>query len=110
MPFKLDTGAEVTVISQEALQLVGVNELQSSTKRLCGPDNRPLEVLGELSATLTYKDRSCAHCIYVVKKLQQNLLGLPAIQSLHILTQVDVIGTSVIGTSVPEQYLMFSKA
>ena len=37
--------------------------------------------------------------MYVVRKLQQNLLGLPAIQSLHLLAQVDAVGTSI-----PDQY------
>ena len=97
MFFKVDTGAEVTVISEEALESLPKKELQSSTKRLCGPDNRPLEVLGELAATLTYKDRSCVHHIYVVRKLQQNLLGLPAIQSLHLLSQVDAIEAPILG-------------
>lgn len=41
--FKLDTGAKVTVISDATLQSMGMEdrELQSSHKRLCGPDNRP---------------------------------------------------------------------
>lgn len=66
-------------------------ELQSPSKRLCGPDNQPLDVIGELSATLTYRDRQCTHPVYVVRKLQQNLLGLPAIQSLSLLAHVDTM-------------------
>ena len=42
---------------------------------------------------------SCDYPVYVVKKLQQNLLGLPAIRSLNILVQVDAIAKSI-----PEQY------
>ena len=91
--FKLDTGAEVTVISDGALKALGESELQSSKKRLCGPDSNPLHVLGELSDTLEYKDRSCIHPVYVVKK---NLLGLPAIRSLNLLTQVNTIGAPVV--------------
>ena len=99
MCFKLDTGAEVTVMSDKALESLENAELQSSSKRLCGPDNRPLEVLGELAANLAYKGMSCDYPVYVVKKLQQNLLGLPAIRSLNILVQVDAIAKSI-----PEQY------
>ena len=51
MPFKLDTGAEVTVISDKALELLNEKKPQSSMKRLCGPDKQPLEVLGELRAS-----------------------------------------------------------
>ena len=95
VPVKLDTGAEVTVISENAFKSLKGQELQSSTKRLCGPDNRPLEVTGELSATLVYKERSCILPVFVVRKLQQNLLGLPAIQALRLLTQVDAVQTPV---------------
>ena len=93
--FKLDTGAEVTVISDDTFKSLKVTELQSSMKRLCGPDNRPLDVVGELSATLEYKDRSCIHPVFIVRKLQQNLLGLPAIQALRLLTQVDAVQTPI---------------
>ena len=99
MSFKIDTGAEVTVISDKALESLSVKELQSSTKRLCGPDRRPLAVMGEFPASLSYKDRSCTQSVYVVKKLQQNLLGLPAIWALNLLTQVDAVQKSV-----PDQY------
>ena len=99
VPVKLDTGAEVTVISEDAFKSLKEQELQSSTKRPCGPDNRPLEVTGELSATLVYKDRSCFQPVFMWK-LQQNLLGLPAIQALRLLTQVDAVQTPI-----SEQYL-----
>ena len=99
MCFKLDTGAEVTVISNHTWELLKENELQSSNKRLCGPDNNPLELVGQLPVTLEYKGRSCVHTVYVVQNLQQNLLGLPAIQSLQLLTRVDTVNTSI-----PDQY------
>ena len=89
----------MTVVSDKARKLLGVQELQSSSKRLCGPDRRPLDVVGEFSASLSCKDRSCTQPVYVVRKLQQNLLGLPAIQALELLTQVEAIRQSV-----PDQY------
>ena len=95
LSFKLDTGAEVTVISEKAMESLGTQELQSSSKRLHGPDKQPLRVMGELAATLTYKERSCVQPVYVVRKLQQNLLGLPAIQSLNLLTQINAVGQSI---------------
>ena len=67
VPFKLDTGAEVTVISEETLNSIGREELQSSNKRLCGPDNRSLEVVGEIFATISYKGRSDRNKLYVFK-------------------------------------------
>lgn len=47
--------------------------------------------MGELFAALSCKGRSSVHPVYVFRKLQQNLLGLPAIQSLNLLAQVDAV-------------------
>ena len=75
--FKLDTGAEVTVVGEKVLHSLNSKKLQTTTKRLCGPDQTPSEVLGEIPVTLVYKNRSCKHPVFIVKNLQQNLLGLP---------------------------------
>lgn len=99
VPFKVDTGAEVTMISEDLWTSLPLNELKPPTKRLHGPDSKPLEVTGELCATLQYRGRQCIQPIFVVKHLQHNLLGLPAIQALHVLAQVGGIRTPI-----PEQY------
>ena len=99
VPFKVDTGAEVTVISEELWTSLHLSQLKPPTKRLHGPDSKPLKVTGELCATLQYRGRQCIQPIFVVKHLQHNLLGLPAIQALHVLAQVDDISTPI-----PEQY------
>ena len=36
--FKLDTGAEVTAVTQKTLTKLGNVELKPATKSLCGPD------------------------------------------------------------------------
>ena len=77
--FKVDTGAEVTVFGEKVLNSLDSKKLQTPTRRLCGPDQTPLQVLGEIPVTLAYKNRSCCHPVFIVKNLQQNLLGLPAI-------------------------------
>lgn len=92
MSFKLDTGAEVTVLSEGALK--SLNEV-SCRAPLCSPDNKPLDVVGELSATLEHTDKSCVHPVFILQKLQQNLLGLLAIQALKLLMQMDVIRTPI---------------
>ena len=97
--FKLDTGAEVTVVGEKVLNSLDSKKLQTPTKRLCGPDQTPLQVLGEIPVTPAYKNRSCCHPVFIVKNLQQNLLGLPAIQSLSLLTLIEMVNTPI-----PEQY------
>ena len=54
MPFKLDTRAEVTVVSESVLKSVDPDKLKQSSKRLCGPDQKPLSVLGELLREVMY--------------------------------------------------------
>ena len=65
--FKLDTGAEVTAVSQETHQRLGKPPLQTPEKLLCGPSGQPLPVKG----------------------LKTNLLGLPAITVLDLAVRVD---------------------
>ena len=103
VPFKGDTGAEVTVISEEMWTSLHLSQLKPPTKQLHGPDGKPLKITSELWATLLYRGCQCTQPILVVKHLQHNLLGLPAIQALHVLAQVDGISTPI-----PEQYLTSS--
>ena len=99
VPFKVDTGAEVTVISEDQWKSLGMSEVKPPSKTLHGPDNKPLDVRGELHTTLSYRGRQCSQQVFIVKHLQHNLLGLPAIQALNILAQVQAVSTPI-----PEQY------
>ena len=55
--FKVDTGAEVTVISEEAYKNLRGTKLQTPSKTLYGPSHQKLEVVGVFEGTLT-KDRN----------------------------------------------------
>ena len=46
-------------------------------------------MVGQFTATLTHKDKSSRQKVYVVKGLNSNLLGLPAITTLHLAARVD---------------------
>ena len=52
VPFKLDTGAEVSVVPEGTLNNL---KLRKTSKQLCGLDRRQLDVLGEISVTLYFK-------------------------------------------------------
>ena len=90
-PFKLDTGAEVTAISPETFQSIHGAKLSRPNKTLCGPDRKPLKVLGTTEVELSIGKASCTQNVYVLEKLKSNLLGLPAIVALKLLTTVDSI-------------------
>jgi len=59
--FKVDTGAEVTAITESALTQLGKLQLHPATKSLFGPDRKPLKVLGQTCVTLSYNGKSCKH-------------------------------------------------
>ena len=53
--FKIDTGAEVTVISESVAQQFELKKPKISQKKLCGPDHKFLSVLGKIPLTLSYR-------------------------------------------------------
>ena len=89
IPFKLDTGAEVTAISEEAYRTLPKVSIQPPLKALFGPTCHSLKVLGQFTGTLKHQQLSSAQPIFVVRGLKTNLLGLPAITSLQLLHRVD---------------------
>ena len=94
MTFKLDTGAEVTAISEDSLGKLDIS-LQKPAKLLYGPTSQALNVIGQFFATLKSNERECKQLIFVVRGLKNNLLGLPAITALQLF---DGINTSQINT------------
>ena len=58
-------------------------------KKLCGPNGVLLDLRGSLTVTLSQKQHKCDHEIFVVKQLKHNLLELPTINDLHLLSILD---------------------
>ena len=92
--FKLDTGAEVTAISVDTYQHIRKPHLHTPDKVLYGPSRQPLLVQGRFLGNLVYKTKSSQQHVFVVKGLQTNLLGLPAITALHLAARVDMTSCS----------------
>ena len=57
--FEVDTGAEVTAISEDTLQTLGQLEVNKLAKKLCGPNGVPLDLRGSLTITLSQKQHKC---------------------------------------------------
>ena len=51
----------------------------------------PLTILGQFTANLTFKHITCKQTVFVVKDLKNNLLGLPAITSLNLISRMNSI-------------------
>ena len=94
--FKLDTGAEVTAVSENTYRRLGRVTLQRATRPLRGPAGQPLNVLGQFTNKITHPTTSVSsqETIYVVRGLKSDLLGFPAICNLQLLKRVDSIETT----------------
>lgn len=93
VPFKLDTGAEVTAISDATFSTLRFTTLQKPARVLYGPTSQALQVLGQFTGTLSIEGRSSKETIFVIQGLKTNLLGLPAITSLQLLSRVNAATT-----------------
>ena len=101
--FKVDTGAEVTVISEETLKVLGSPVTTTPTKKLCGPNGQPLSLIGSLTVTMSQKQHECQQDIFVVQHLKHNLLGLPTIRALHLLAAIDNVEADP-ASSIKQQF------
>ena len=90
--FKVDTGAEVTVISSAASAQLGITDPQPARKQLRGPDGTPLRTAGQATVKLAHQGQECRHTLFILPSLEHNLLGLPAIRDLQIIQKVDSLG------------------
>ena len=89
--FKINTGAKVSVIPETVFkQLQGVT-LNHAGRRLVGPGQNQLEVLGQFTAKLKYQNSAADERIYVVRQLQKSLLGQPGILALDIVTRIQYL-------------------
>ena len=90
--FKLDTGAEVTVISETAFANIKNTQLQRASRILLGPARQKLEVLGQFDGHFLCKGETCQQVAFVMKGLKTNLLGLPTIVALKLLGMINQCG------------------
>ena len=91
--FKIDTGADVTVIPMSVVQSIPDTTLKPATKTLSGASCMTLQVKGQFTATLKYRDREATEEVYVVRKLNRSLLGRPAIVALGLVQRVNAVQT-----------------
>ena len=101
--FKVDTGADVTVISEEDLHTMGLRnkDIHKTKKTLTGPCKQKLACLGYIVHKFTWGAVTSSQICYVCKNLNKSLLGKPAIKDLDILnikTQKEFICNAVKST------------
>jgi transposase InsO family protein len=104
--FKIDTGAEVTAISKSTFKDLDMKELLSTDRILAGPSRQPLKVEGRFRADLKFKEEESQQSVYVIEGLKNNLLGLPAITALGLISRLHSITNikSEIGEKYPSVF------
>ena len=60
-------------------------------------------MLGQFNATLAHKDAKSKQEVFVVRGLQNNLLGLPAVTALNLLCRIQANYANDIYNQFPEQ-------
>ena len=103
IPFKMDTGAEVTAISEETYSILEKPHLTAASKVLYGPSRTQLKVIGMFNATLAHRGKMATQSIFVVGGLKKNLLGLPSITALQLAARLDATATDYT-ESILERY------
>ena len=83
--FHIDTGAEVTVISEQLHRKLNNASLSPATRTLKGPGGKALSV------KLQIKNKKRKEDVYDVTGLHKPLLGQPAIKTLNLLAKVSAI-------------------
>ena len=97
--FKLDTGAEVTAISEKTHIALQKPQMSISKKTLYGPSRQPLQCIGTFPGKFSYEGKTATQNVFVIKGLKTNLLGLPAITALELAIRVDTTEAEPSGTT-----------
>ena len=91
MTLHIDTGAEATVISEEAWRKLGQPTLSAPGCTLRGPDTHRLPTTGQFAAKLSKEGHTAEEEIYVAKKLHHPLIGRPAIHKLGLVSRISSV-------------------
>jgi hypothetical protein len=92
--FRLDTGADATVLQVVTYSRLFRGPLLPAGKLLCGPNRVQLDVLGRFGAQLQWRDHLTTHTIYVVRDIHQPLIGRDAIDALGMAICLNILSSS----------------
>ena len=89
--FCIDTGADVSLISEQVWKKIGKPPLKPSDRNLKCPDTHSLSVRGMLTAQIKSQSNQVQEPIYIVRGLTRSLLGKPAIEHLNLISRIDAV-------------------
>ena len=89
--FKIDTGADVSVIPESVFNQLERTTLHPTSRSLSGPGQNRLRVCGQFVGTLKHRAEEFKSEFFVVHGLQTALLGRPAIEAMGLVKRVNSI-------------------
>ena len=89
--FKIDSGADVSVLPVHTYEKLENTKLQPTNKVLLGPCNYKLNCMGKFKAKLTVNNLSVENDVYVVKDLERPLLSRLDSQNLNLINKIETI-------------------
>ncbi len=104
LEFKIDTGADVTVIPETEYSEEQDGILRPSERVLTGAGQQPLRVCGLFRGTMKRNGKELQNEIYVVSGLRKPLLGRPAIEALGIVSLVEPVLEGNIAKQFPKLF------
>ena len=103
--FKIDTGADVTVIPENVYQkLKPTSTLIRSSKTLFGPAHTTLHVLGCFMGVIKRGEESSSQEIFVVNGARLVLLGRPVIETLKVVQTVNAVEAEEVKEKFPNLF------
>ena len=98
------SSSDVSVIPTQLFESLKIDTMQPTEAKLTGGGSQPLAVQGKFEANLQYKARSSKQTVYVVSILSKPLLGKPAIESLNLISRVDIVDKDSCKANYPELF------
>lgn len=93
--FKIDTGADVSVIPYGKLSPDLFHRIKKSDRLLFGPGKINLNVEGMIEEEIKYKDKSVVEKFYIIRDLECPLLGRPAIKAFNLVRIINLVDSNV---------------
>ena len=88
--FKIDTGADVTVISEQEYLFEQDGPLTQTNRVLSGPSQQKLDVCGQFVGNLSNQFQTTQQEVYVIRP-SQSTTWTPAIEALQVVKQVEPV-------------------
>ena len=103
LKFKMDMGADVTVLPLKQYDETKDGQLKFPTRNLYRPDRRILPTKGAINATISKHGRTLSNrVIYIMEGLDTPLLGRSVIEDLNLIARLHTVNTTK--QSITERY------